>query len=117
MYHSDCRTRQVFPRKETSSGASSDRAEGGGGGLGGFFGAVGGIFKAATDGVGDLLNDCGIGDQARPGGGKGEGNWTVEWMKRYSPALQDLKLADMSIPGTHDSGTAKMVRTWFSCVL
>lgn len=77
------------------------------------FGAVGGILKAATDGVGDLLNDCGIGDQSRPGGGNGEGNWTAEWMKRYSPALQDLKLADMSIPGTHDSGTAKMVRTEF----
>lgn len=105
-------TPQVFPRKGSSSRSSSDRAGsggGGGGGLGGFFGAIGGIVKAATDGVGDLLNDCGIGDQGRPGGGKGEGNWTAEWMKRYAPALEDLKLADMSIPGTHDSGTVKMV--------
>ena len=45
----------------------------------------------------------------RPAGGRGEGDWTVEWMKDYAPALKDLKLSEMSLPGTHDSGTAKMV--------
>ena len=33
----------------------------------------------------------------------------MEWMKGYAPALTDLRLSEMSLPGTHDSGTAKMV--------
>ncbi|CAM9942156.1 unnamed protein product, partial [Laminaria digitata] len=48
------------------------------------------------------------GNSPRPSGGKGEGAWTTEWMKMCAPALADLKLSDMSLPGTHDSGTAKM---------
>lgn len=82
-------------------------------GVGGFFGGIGRHLQAVTETVtesaGGLLNDCGIGAPPRPAGGKGEGNWTAEWMKRYAPALADLRLSEMSLPGTHDSGTAKMV--------
>ncbi|CAN0175427.1 unnamed protein product [Ectocarpus fasciculatus] len=48
------------------------------------------------------------GDGNREGRGAGEGDWTTEWMKAYAPALANLKLSEMSLPGTHDSGTAKM---------
>ena len=99
----------MFPRRRTSNEAETSDG-GGGGGFGGFLGGLGRTLKAATEGVGGLLNDCGIGNPARPAGGKGEGAWTTEWMKMCAPALADLKLADMSLPGTHDSGTAEMVR-------
>ena len=102
---------QVFPKRQTSSDADDGGGRGSsGGGFGGFLGGLGRTLKAATEGVGGLLNDCGIGNPPRPAGGKGEGAWTTEWMKMCAPALADLKLADMSLPGTHDSGTAKMVR-------
>lgn len=104
---------QVFPKRRTSSGNGGSASSGGGGGGGGFGGLLGGIgrrLKEATDGVGGLLNDCGIGNSPRPAGGKGEGAWTTEWMKMCAPVLADLRLSDMSLPGTHDSGTAKMVR-------
>ncbi|CAN0232871.1 unnamed protein product, partial [Ectocarpus sp. 13 AM-2016] len=48
------------------------------------------------------------GNDNREGRGAGEGDWTTEWMKTYASALTDLKLSEMSLPGTHDSGTAKM---------
>ena len=50
-----------------------------------------------------------VGAPNRPAGGVGEGSWTQQWMKTYASAIADLKLDDMSIPGTHDSGTAEMV--------
>lgn len=71
-------------------------------GLGGLFEDFGRQLQNLTEGV------CGGGPN-RPAGGVGEGNWTQQWMKTYAPAIADLKLDDMSIPGTHDSGTAKMV--------
>ncbi|CBN77702.1 conserved unknown protein [Ectocarpus siliculosus] len=48
------------------------------------------------------------GNGNREGRGAGEGDWTTEWMKTYASALANLKLSEMSLPGTHDSGTAKM---------
>lgn len=100
----------MFPRHDSATD-DGDSGGGGGGGIGGFFGGIGRQLKAATDGVGDLLNECGVGNPPRPSGGKGEGAWTAEWMKTYATALADLKLVEMSLPGTHDSGTAKMVRS------
>ena len=94
----------MIPKRQTSARASTSS-----GGGGGFFGGLGRHLQAATEQASCLLNDCGIGAPPRPAGGRGEGDWTVEWMKDYAPALKDLKLSEMSLPGTHDSGTAKMV--------
>lgn len=96
---------QLIPKRESSARPSS----GGGAGVGGFLGGLGRHLLAATEQASCLLNDCGIGAPPRPAGGKGEGDWTLEWMKSYAPALADLRLWEMSLPGTHDSGTAKMV--------
>lgn len=73
--------------------------------LGGF----GRLLQEVSEGVGGLLNDCTSGENCRPSGGKGEGDWTQEWMKMCRPAIEGLKLSQLSIPGTHDSATAKMV--------
>jgi len=103
---------QLIPKRQSSTreGERGGGGGGGGGGLGGFFGGLGRHLQAVTETAGGLLNDCGIGAPPRPAGGKGEGKWTEEWMKSYAPALEDLRLSEMSLPGTHDSGTAKMVR-------
>lgn len=98
----------MIPKRQ-SSARGDGGSGGGGGGLGGFLGGLGRHLQAATEQASCLLNDCGIGAPPRPAGGRGEGKWTEEWMKVYAPALAGLKLSDMSLPGTHDSGTAKMV--------
>lgn len=98
--------RQLIPKRQSSARGTG----GGGGGVGGFLGGIGRHLQAVTETAGGLLNDCGIGAPPRPAGGKGEGDWTTEWMKTYAPALAHLTLSEMSLPGTHDSGTAKMVR-------
>ncbi|CAN0208596.1 unnamed protein product, partial [Ectocarpus fasciculatus] len=97
----------LIPKRQ-SSARGTGGGGGGGGGVGGFFGGIGRHLQAVTETAGGLLNDCGIGAPPRPAGGKGEGDWTTEWMKAYAPALANLKLSEMSLPGTHDSGTAKM---------
>ncbi|CAN0485009.1 unnamed protein product, partial [Ectocarpus sp. 12 AP-2014] len=94
----------LIPKRQSSARGDG----GGGGGVGGFFGGIGRHLQAVTDSAGGLLNDCGIGAPPRPAGGNGEGDWTTEWMKTYASALSNLKLSEMSLPGTHDSGTAKM---------
>lgn len=104
---------QLIPKRQSSTRGGEGGGGGGGGGsrgLGDFFGGLGRHLQAVTETAGGLLNECGIGAPPRPAGGRGEGNWTEEWMKSYAPALEDLRLSEMSLPGTHDSGTEKMVR-------
>jgi len=35
-------------------------------------------------------------------------SWTKSWMKIFSPAIGHMKVRDLCIPGTHDSGTYSM---------
>lgn len=107
---------QVFPVRvsDTPDDESAERGDGDeedeGGCFGGFFGGIGRTLMDAKDGVGDMLTDCGVLPPGRPSGGRGEGRWTENWMRFFGPALANLKLKDLSIPGTHNSGTCSMVR-------
>ncbi|CAM9430075.1 unnamed protein product, partial [Choristocarpus tenellus] len=52
-------------------------------------------------------------EEKEEGGSRGVGGrrgqeWTADWMGKNVTALGELQLTEMSLPGTHDSGTSKM---------
>ncbi len=45
--------------------------------------------------------------------------WVTTWMQHYAPVLQDLTVSQLTLPGSHDSGTYNMVsvigQPWTQC--